>query len=194
MYSGRINGDLVRRAVIAFDVAGNVPTGATITAATLQLNVSKVRSPAVTHSSALHRLTSDWGEGTSDSVVRGGGMGAASTANDATWVHTFFDTANWQNEGGDFVAQASAMTDIQATGFAVWNSTAGMVADVQAWLDDPGSNFGWIIITDELTETSAARFDTRESASEANRPVLLVSYSTTAVTSTTWSKVKALFN
>jgi hypothetical protein len=40
-----------------------------------------------------------------------------------------------------------------------------MVADVQSWLNSPGSNFGWLVLGDESVAGSAKRFDTRESAS-----------------------------
>lgn len=48
-----------------------------------------------------------------------------------------------------------------------------MVQDVQGWLDDPTNNFGWIVIADESTHTTAKRFGSREEAS-ANRPKLLI--------------------
>ena len=48
-----------------------------------------------------------------------------------------------------------------------------MVADVQSWLDNPASNFGWLVLGDESTIATAKRFDTRESASP---PVLTIQY------------------
>ena len=47
-----------------------------------------------------------------------------------------------------------------------------MVADVQGWLDNPASNFGWLMLGDETAIVTAKRFDTRESASP---PVLTYS-------------------
>ena len=35
-----------------------------------------------------------------------------------------------------------------------WLTTAGLVADVQAWLNNPATNFGWSIVN--ANETSAA--------------------------------------
>jgi len=191
LFSGMNNGHQLRRAVLAFDIAASVPAGATITSVTLQLNVSM--QLAGTHASTLHRLTSDWGEGNSNSTLRGGGQGAAAATNDATWLHTFFDTANWTTPGGDFVAQASATVDIGGSGPVTWASTASLVADVQGWLDAPESNFGWIILTDELTTPSAKRFDSRENSTAANRPSLVVVYEGTSVDAVDWSALKALF-
>ena len=71
----------------------------------------------------------------------------------------------------------SASQTIDQNGLYTWGSTAGMVADVQSWLDDPGSNFGWIILGDEGTSLpTAKRFDSRETA--ATGPFLTVDFTT----------------
>ena len=51
-----------------------------------------------------------------------------------------------------------------------------MVADVQGWLDDASTNFGWIIIGNESTNKTTKRFDSRENPSEGNRPTLAIEY------------------
>jgi len=48
-----------------------------------------------------------------------------------------------------------------------------MRVDVQSWLDDPASNFGWLVFGDESQILTAKRFDTRESASP---PLLTIIY------------------
>jgi len=48
-----------------------------------------------------------------------------------------------------------------------------MIADVQSWVNNPASNFGWLVLGDESTIATAKRFDTRESASP---PVLTIQY------------------
>ncbi|MGH7613747.1 MAG: hypothetical protein ACREMW_06870 [Gemmatimonadales bacterium] len=55
----------------------------------------------------------------------------------------------------------------------MWGSTAQLVADVQGWLADPASNFGWILIGDESATATAKQFDSRESAASI-RPELRV--------------------
>ena len=47
----------------------------------------------------------------------------------------------------------------------VWNSTTAMVSDVQGWVDNPGSNNGWMVIGDEANLTTARRFDSSEGGS-----------------------------
>ena len=48
-----------------------------------------------------------------------------------------------------------------------------MVADVQAWVNNAASNFGWLVLGDESEAATAKRFDTRESASP---PILTIEY------------------
>jgi hypothetical protein len=160
----------LRRAVLAFDIAGNIPAGSTIIAVTLSLNMSRTAldDPRTVE---VHKLLADWGEGTSMASGEEGD-GAPATPNDATWRHRFFDTIFWTNEGGDFSATVSASQSVGPIGQYTWSS-AQMVADVQSWLDDPGNNFGWLVLGDESTSITSKRFDTRESASP---PVLTIQY------------------
>ena len=159
----------LRRGVLAFDVAGTIPAGSTITAVSLTLNMSM--TPAGAETVELHKLLADWGEGTSHAPM-GEGDGAPATPNDATWRHRFFDTIFWTNEGGDFSGTVSASQSVGDIGQYTWSSTQ-MVADVQAWLDHPATNFGWLVLGNETTIATAKRFDTRESASP---PMLAIQY------------------
>ena len=51
-----------------------------------------------------------------------------------------------------------------------------MAADLQGWVNSAATNFGWILLGDEVTNPSARRFDSRESAPAGLRPALAVSY------------------
>jgi hypothetical protein len=88
-----------------FDVANALPNDAVIDSVRLTLNMSRTASGTTTIT--IHPVTSAWGEGTSDASAEEG-QGAAPTPDDATWIHSFFDTAFWQSPGGDFRANASA--------------------------------------------------------------------------------------
>ena len=172
MFAGRVNtGFTLRRAVLAFDVAGNVPAGSTIDAVTLTLSVNQVNNTTARDLS-LHMLSADWGEGTSSAT---GGSGAASTTGDATWIHTFFNSSLWTAAGGDFAAGSSATTSVSNVGTYFWFS-AQMAADVQSWLDAPATNFGWILIGDETTLQTVKRAATREDPNAAVRPQLTIHY------------------
>ena len=120
----------------------------------------------------------------------GGGAGSASATDDATWIHTFFDTSIWASVGGDFAATASATTSVGGTGSYDWTGSA-LLADVQAWYDTPAGNFGWIVIGDELNTQSARRFDTREHATASRRPQLEITYEPeTPIESASWGGIK----
>ena len=121
----------------------------------------------------IHKLLSNWGEGNSDAPDNEG-SGAPAEPGDATWIHTFFDTAQWSAQGGDFVQAASATQSVDTIASYTWGSTAQMVTDVQGWLDDPTNNFGWIIIGDESGGASAKRFDSRHNGTNSLRPQLMV--------------------
>src|SRR5262249_33493237 len=123
----------------------------------------------------LHKLTADWGEGTS-STSGNGGRGANAATNDATWIHRFFNTGMWTNPGGDFSATVSASLSVDSVGDYTWASTTQLVADVQGWLDTPSTSFGWLLRGDESSGLTAKRFDTKENATDSNRPALTIDY------------------
>ena len=174
LFAGRTGQGHFVRGVMAFNLRG-IPPGSTIedVRLTLRQTNSNNNTPQ-TRTVSLHRLAKDWGEGTSEDTLGagGGGAGGPATTGDATWLHTFFDTELWANPGGDFAADVSGSTEVSANGAYVWQS-AGMVADVQNWVDHPESNFGWLLLGDENTIATAKRFGSRESDSP---PVLLVQF------------------
>jgi hypothetical protein len=170
---GRPSGGLVRRGLLRFDVASAVPAGARILDARLSVNVFSSPNTSPLNVTG-HRVLQAWGEGTSVSGG-GGGMGAPSTPNDATWIHTFFPGSFWTAAGGDFVPAPSFTMLTQATGVATAPIAAAAIADVQLWLDNPGQNFGWLLkMVDETLTPSARRIDSREST--GTRPVLSVTF------------------
>jgi len=169
-FAGKTAMNALRRGVLAFDITGNIPPGSTITGASLSANMS--RTPTNTAFVVeLHKLLADWGEGTSIAPGQEG-AGTPATPNDATWRHRFFDTIFWSTQGGDFSATVSASQMVGGLGHYTWSS-AQMVADVQGWLDNPASNFGWLMLGDEVSSPTSKRFDTREST---NPPVLAITY------------------
>lgn len=162
----------IRRAVLAFDIASVVPAGSTITGVSLRLYMSKTPTGASTQS--LHRTMANWGEGASnDSGEEGNGTGAQT--GDATWLHTFYSDSFWTTPGGDFAGVASASTVVSGVGFYTW-SGAGLISDVQSWLDAPSTNFGWTILGDESQSRTSKRYNTSENGSASTRPQLTINY------------------
>lgn len=158
----------VRRGLISFDVSA-IPAGSTITSVTLSMTMAQTVGGNI--NVALHRVTSAWGEGTSN----GSGQGAAAQAGEATWTDRMFGVNPWAAAGGDFVAGASAFKSIGGVGTYQWASTPALVADVQGWLTNPSTNNGWIMIGDAVNG-GAKRFNSRESGDERFVPSLSVEY------------------
>jgi hypothetical protein len=140
---------------------------------TLRLRCTRSTSGALT--STLHRALADWGEGTSDSG-QDGGTGSEATVGDATWTHAYWPGTLWTTIGGDFAATASASQSVSGTGYYTWGSTAGLIADVQSWVDAPSSNFGWLVRGVESVNQTAKRFASRENGTTAYRPLLTIQF------------------
>ena len=170
LFAGSTDDGLIRRGVIAFDVAGSIPAGSTINSVSLRMNGSRAASDSA-QSVGLHTLLTDWGQGTSNAGNEEG-RGAPATTNDATWRHRFFSSSFWSTEGGNFSPTLSASTPVGAVGPYTWSSPQ-LTADVQSWFNTPASNFGWLIRGTEGGIGTAKRFDTREST---NPPVLTIAY------------------
>jgi len=165
----------IRRAIIAFDVAGAVPQGAIIEDATLQLSLNQAGSPAE-FEIGLHRANRDWNEGPSDPFGVDEGTGTSAVAGDTTWLHTSFDSEFWAMPGGDFEAVPSATQTVgDALSTHLWDGPS-LVADVQSWFDDPGSNFGWFLVGNEEVLQSAKRFASRGNSITDHHPRLVVHY------------------
>ncbi len=110
------------------------------------------------------------------------GLGDVAEPGEANWTHRFAQTPEtWTTPGGaagnDFVTGASADQLILGTGESPYHflDTAELRADVQSWLDNPQSNFGWMLICDLEDEPGTARrFASREDP--FNPPVLSVDF------------------
>ncbi|CAG1006953.1 Spore coat protein A [Phycisphaerales bacterium] len=172
LFAGKNMGNFARRALVRFDLSG-IPAGSTVTDATLTLHLSRTSSDEF-HVHA-HRLTSSWGEGASIGDGNGGGGGPAQT-DDATWMFNHYFSSMWTTQGGDFVALPSAMAIVGFNfGPYTWNDPS-LTADVQAWVNSPALNQGWILLGDETTSPTSKRFNSRQHPDEAKRPTLTVTF------------------
>ena len=161
--------NLSRRGLVHFDLDGTVPSGGTISEVSLQLDMNM--TIGLDEAVNLHAVSADWGEGASHASGQEGG-GAPSEADDATWLHSMFPTDFWASAGGDFDPISSALTVVDGVGIYEWSSPE-MLADVESWLADPGSNYGWILIGNESINTTAKRFDSREGTDPGALPPTL---------------------
>jgi hypothetical protein len=51
-----------------------------------------------------------------------------------------------------------------------------MATDVQEWVNNPGNNFGWIIVANETVGKTVKRYSSRENSNPLNWPVLTITY------------------
>jgi uncharacterized repeat protein (TIGR03803 family) len=162
---GEDAGLTIGRSLFHFDLS-SIPAGSIIKSATLTLRVYRSRSGSV----SLHRLKTNWGEGSSI----GGRQGATATEGDATWNHNFFSNKEWNTAGGDFESTASASTDFFGGDSLILPNLTG---DVQLWLGNSSVNFGWILKgTDESIAHTAKLILSRHNVDSTLRPVLSVTY------------------
>jgi hypothetical protein len=162
------------RGLFRFDLT-QLPPGATVISATFTIQVVLRHSlPAPASNFTLHRVLKDWGEG-----VGQGNVGQVAGAGESSWEQRSFPGSPWTPAGGgagiDYVAAGSATQFIDDVGSYTFDSTSTLVADLQAWVNNPAANFGWMLITDsEDTDFTSRRFATREDPTTP--PVLSIQY------------------
>lgn len=156
-FAGADGNTAPHRGLLSFDFS-SIPTGATITNVQLTLTLGQVAGGTGAATSAtigLFDLSRNWGEGTASSVstsattLSGAGSGVGAGPGDATWNAAASPGTLWTTAGGDHAASASASlflpNNVINTSFT-WLSTPQLVADVQGWLTNPATNFGWEVI------------------------------------------------
>ncbi len=174
-FAGKTDADELRRALIYFDIASFVPTGATITAVRLELHC--VRGNADAQNISLHKLNAAWGEGTSNAA--GDEVnGTLAATGDATWHQSIVPNANWSVTGGSYAVVQSAGCSIGGAAQKYTWTGPNLVNEVQNWLNAPATNFGWALVGNEMQPGSLKGFATKEHPLSAYRPRLLVTYNT----------------
>ncbi len=183
-FAGADGSGNVKRSLLEFNLSA-IPADATITNVTLTLYLAQVAGSAgstgtVTNTKdrqlGLYDMLQPWTEGTSGSPtsnnVGGSGQGYARVNGDVTWDYASYNSnpnlaVLWNNNGtalhgGNVSTIESSLLDVPigsslvfAAPFA-WSS-AGMVADVQGWVDGVLPNDGWMLKSDNL-ETTATSF------------------------------------
>ncbi len=172
IFAGTTNKNVKKRALVKFDLTEAVPEGIAVDSVVLTLVPDKVK-PGDTEVK-MHRLTTEWGEGTSKSVG-GDGKGGPATKDDATWNFSKFSTDRWIKKGGDFANETSASNAVSLGTDAVFRS-ALLTLDVNFWLEDPSKNFGWIIIGDESQTATSVKFSSKDHKIIEQWPVLKLYY------------------
>ncbi|HEY4952906.1 MAG TPA: DNRLRE domain-containing protein, partial [Verrucomicrobiae bacterium] len=149
------------RALLKFDIAGNIPSNAIITSAALTVTVTKV--PPGGGISSLFDLRA---------------VLFAWSPSDATWANRLAATP-WSTLGGavgvDFSNKISQTNFFgSATGLYTFISNSNLVADVQNWLQNASANFGWVVISEMQGVLHSER------TLDASSPTLLVQFTVPA--------------
>jgi hypothetical protein len=178
-----VRGSSPRRTLWQFDLS-TIPPGSQVLSASLRFVINQAAiASSTTDILRLHKLSASWGEGTSDGGI--GGKGTQATPDDATWAYRFYGNAitgagriPWLNSGGDFNSNASATLNAGVAGTYTFASTPELRSDIAAWINNPLTNFGFILIGPEGLGDSqkVKRIDSRESPSAADRPTLTVEF------------------
>ena len=175
IFAGTTNKDVKKRALVKFDLNEAVPEGVTVDSVLLTLIPFKVK-PGSTEID-VHRLTTEWGEGTSK-ASDGDGKGAPATNGDATWSFAKFNTDPWIKKGGDFDMESSTSNTVSEGTDATFRSIR-LTLDVNFWLQNPSNNFGWILIGDESKTATSVKFGSRDHDNHETWPALKLYYTGT---------------
>jgi hypothetical protein len=189
-----------KRGLIEFNIGQvvsgqSIPAGATITGVTLQMTVGQVAGSGGGGGSgsgsaetiSLYDESAAWGQPTNvagATSFSGTGHGGSPATGDATWNYAFYNATAWTVAGGNWTSSLTDLADASVTGTLTsftWSSAA-MIADVQKWLADPTTNFGWIIKNaDETDATDFRAFWSAQGAAANNNPAIAPSLTVTFV-------------
>lgn len=177
--TGNDNGINLRRALVQFDLS-SIPQDALINSVTLEIEIDRVPLTTQFGNATLHRVLSSWSEGPAN-PFGAEGQGASAQPGDVTWLHREFDTIFWANPGGDFDPMASSTTPF-STGVEIiqFPSSSDSINNVQNWVTNPSTNFGWMILGDETSVGNARRITSRENST--SQPTLTVDFTLGALT------------
>jgi hypothetical protein len=168
LVSGANGSGLKTRALLHFNLLGQIPPDALIQSAELILTVTTVPGGGGVDSIfTLHRLLAPWVEG-----VGTGNNGSPAQEGEATWADRIVSAVPWSTPGSgspdDFIEAASSSSLVKGQGAYIFPSGRPLVADLQRWLQQPAQNFGWILISgSEPTPFTAKRFGAREDPSSS---------------------------
>jgi hypothetical protein len=169
-----------RTTLLKWDLS-SIPSNATVSSASLSLNVTDASSLAFN----LYNMRRTWVEGTGnrtasdtsanwntyDGATSWGTVGAANTSSDR------YDTNLWSASTSSFSSTGSKTEALNADGVAV----------VQGWVSGSLGNYGLIIQNYSGSTNDAVYFSSSETTTEANRPKLSVTYCLAGATTYTLS-------
>jgi hypothetical protein len=191
LLAGSNAGGFRSRGLFRFDFS-SLPADAVITDVQLQMSVTQVPDPdlfgpLVESNFGIHRMLVAWGEGTG-AGLGGGIQGRPAENGESTWNSRLHSTNGssvpWTDSGGasgsDFETNPSSSTSIRDLGLYTFGSTPQFINDIETWIADPTSNFGFLLLNQsESTPGTARRFASTENnsgVSGAIAPTLILTF------------------
>ncbi len=164
-----------RRALLEFDIASALPKYSTIKGTNLILycNYAYPGYESFGYYVDLLPLMDEWGEaGSNPSDIEETGIPAMT--GDVTWDYAYYDYDPWMS-GGNYGGSVGSSYVTSPGTFYTWTSNE-MTGNVQAWLDHPEINHGWLLRGDEVQVYSAKWFTSKDSPDSGSWPLLTVYY------------------
>jgi disulfide oxidoreductase YuzD len=138
----------------------DIPIGGSIQTVDFTYQVTN----STTQDYEIYRLHRAWNEG------------------EATW-NEYATGQSWQISGAEGTSDRGTISLGSIDGSSNGNYTISMntegISVVQSWVDDPSSNYGFIIM-DYINATNGLEISSRETGTISNRPELTVTYSSSA--------------
>jgi len=186
IYTGRNGMNGVMRGLLQFTMPAALQGRVTVTGVRLAMTTRGLSStgtaPPTAATVSLQALSVTWtqGDGVGNAIAMNT-VGDPCGATGATWNQpSCTGGAAWSggSVASSVVGQASVPAALDAV--VAWDSAtagnAGMIADVQGWIDTPTNNHGWRIASStEATMSQAQRFYSSEAGAGAP-PALTVTY------------------
>jgi hypothetical protein len=173
------------RTLIQFDLS-SLPTNAVIESVSLELTLGS--SGTFVPEISVFKMNQSWTEGTTsfctyNAACNTQGVAISPGGTDVTWNEMSYSGTganSWTTIGGTFAALASA-TSVDVGASTILYNSVGLKNDVQGWVSNSATNFGWILKTEFITNSSAMRrFRSREGATASGdastAPKLVITY------------------
>lgn len=147
-------------ALVRFDLTGAVPAGATVSSATLYLQVASAKA---NHTGEIHYLTTAWTEGTNSST--------GATWSDPNGTGTAGTWAAGNFSSSDYNAAIIGSINTSTTG----GKTLNLTNTVRDWVNGTYSNNGLVIIGRD-TNNDEAQYYSSEEGTATRRPSLTINW------------------
>ena len=164
----------IRRALVEFDIAGNIPAGSTIDSVTLTLNAN-LTPDTLNRNMSLFTRSPGLGRGNAGLRAERRRRGPRSQPRRRDLARRQVPAGALDQRRGRlrFVERHGIRAADRLRGVGQRGPAPGLLVDVQSWFVTPAGNEGWLIQGDETQDTTTRRFYSREGAVP---PVLVVDF------------------